>query len=212
MSTRSAPMPGRLTFVERLYDPDFFARNYVVVDGVPNKRDPETGKLYPTRRQFEEGFEDAAGVEDLIGPERGWTSFTLQSPAAPTIPEYNALRQRIMSGRGDFLDNRVEIEPEFAHSGKRSLKCTSAPPSRGMTTAKASLTSSLMHFVKGDDVWYLGLVPGPRRAEPAVHADGLGEHLAQGASGDADHARPARPPDARTEVGGQAEVPAGEGT
>ena len=43
-------MPGRLTFVESLYDPDFFARNYVVVDGVPNKRDPETGKLYPTRR------------------------------------------------------------------------------------------------------------------------------------------------------------------
>ena len=33
-----------------------------------------------------------------------------------------------------------------------------------MTTAKASLTSSLMHFVKGDDLWYLGLVPGPRRA------------------------------------------------
>ena len=30
-----------------VYDPDFFARNYVVVDGLPNKRDPETGKLYP---------------------------------------------------------------------------------------------------------------------------------------------------------------------
>ena len=66
---------------------------------MPNKRDPETGKLYPTRRHFEEGFEDATGVKDLIGPERGWTSFTLQSPAAPSIPEYNALRQRIMAGR-----------------------------------------------------------------------------------------------------------------
>ena len=34
-------------------------------------------------------------------------------------------------------------------------------PSRGMITAKASLTSSLMHFVKGDDVWFSGwfLVP-----------------------------------------------------
>src|SRR4051794_30057699 len=107
------PDPGRLTFVENLYDPDFFARNYVVVDGVPNKRDPETGKLYPTRRQFEDGFEDARSIKDLIGPERGWTSFTLQSPAAPSIPEYNALRQRIMSGQGGFLDNRVETSTEF---------------------------------------------------------------------------------------------------
>src|SRR4051794_23923800 len=158
------PDPGRLTFVENLYDPDFFARNYVVVDGVPNKRDPETGKLYPTRRQFEEGFEDAGSIKDLIGPERGWTSFTLQSPAAPPIPEYNALRQRIMSGQGGFLDNRVETSTEFAHSGKQSLKCTPAPPSRGMTTAKASLTSSLIHFIKGDDLWYSAwfLVPDER--------------------------------------------------
>jgi hypothetical protein len=148
------PKPGRLTFVDTLYDPDFFAKNYVVVDGVPNKKDPETGKLYPTRRHFEEGFEDAPGVQDLIGPERGWTSFTLQSPAAPSIPEYNALRQRIMTGHGTFLDNRIETSTDFAHSGKRSLKCTSLPPSRGMVTAKASLTTSLLHFVKGDDIWY----------------------------------------------------------
>jgi hypothetical protein len=166
------PDPGQLTFVENLYDPDFFAKNYVVVDGVPNKRDPETGKLYPTRRQFEEGFEDASSVRDLIGPERGWTSFTLQSPATPSIPEYNALRQQIMTGRGGFLDNRIETSTEFARSGKRSLKCTSAPPSRGMTTAKASLTSSLMHFVKGDDLWYSAwfLVPD-ERSQPFTLTD-----------------------------------------
>ena len=146
--------PSRLTFVETLYDPDFFAKNYVVVDGVPNKIDPDTGKHYPTRRHFEEGFEDAPGVQELIGPERGWTSFTLQSPAAPSIPEYNALRQRIMTGHGTFLDNRIETSTDFAHTGKRSLKCTSLPPSRGIVTAKASLTSSLMHFVNGDDVWF----------------------------------------------------------
>src|SRR3954468_15197216 len=110
------PDARRPTFVENLYDPDLFAKNYVVVDGVPNKKDPETGKLYPTRRHFEEGFEDATAIQDLIGPKRGWTSFTLQSPAAPSIPEYNALRQRIMTDRGGFLDNRIETSTEFARS------------------------------------------------------------------------------------------------
>jgi Polysaccharide lyase len=164
--------PGRLIFVDTLYDTDFFAKNYVVVDSVPNKKDSDTGKLYPTRRHFEEGFEDAPGVQDLIGPERGWTSFTLQSPAAPSIPEYNALRQRIMTGQGGFLDNRIETSTDFAHTGKGSLKCTSLPPSSGMTTAKASLTSSLMHFVKGDDVWFSAwfLVPDDR-SKPFTVAD-----------------------------------------
>ena len=123
--------PGRLSFVETLYDPDFFAKNYIVVDGIPNKKDPDTGKLYPTRRHFEEGFEDALGVKELIGPERGWTSFTVQSPAAPSVPEYNALRQRIMTGQGSFLDNRIETSTEFVHTGKRSLKCTSLAPVSG---------------------------------------------------------------------------------
>ena len=166
------PDSGRLTFVESLYDPDFFAKNYVVVDGVPNKRDPETGKLYPTRRQFDDGFEDASSIKDLIGPERGWTSFTLQSPKASSIPEYNALRQRIVTGQGGFLDNRVEPSTEFAHSGERSLKCTSAPPSRWMTTAKASLTSSLVHFARGDDLWYSAwfLVPD-ERSQPFTLTD-----------------------------------------
>ncbi|KAJ3049648.1 hypothetical protein HK102_012449, partial [Quaeritorhiza haematococci] len=150
------PRPDRLTFVEHLYDPDFFARNYVVVDGIPNKRSPETGKLHPTRRNFGEDFEGADSLGDLIGPRRGWTNFTLQSPEAPTIPEYNALRRRLLGGRGDFLDNRIEISQEHAHFGSSSRKCVSEPPSRGMVTAKASLSTSLLHFVRGDDVWFSG--------------------------------------------------------
>ncbi len=148
------PDPERLTFVENLYDPDFFTKDYVVVDGVPHKRAPETGKLYPTRRFFVEDFEKAAGLGDLIGPQRGWTNFTLQSPRAPSVPEYNALRQRLLGGQGDFLDNRIEISQEEAHSGSSSLKCVSEPPSRGMVTAKSSLSTALLHFVKGDDVWF----------------------------------------------------------
>jgi hypothetical protein len=93
-------------------------------------------------------------LNDLIGPGRGWTALTLQSPSAPTIPDYNALRRRIVSGEGGFLDNRVEVSRESAHTGERSLRCYSVAPSRGMVTAKASLSTSLLHFVKGDDVWF----------------------------------------------------------
>lgn len=155
------PRADRLVFVESLYDPDFFDKGYVVVDGVPNKRDPDSGELHPTRRRFEEDFEGADSVGDLIGPRRGWTNFTLQSPRAPTVAEYNALRSRILRGEGDFLDNRIEIGRERAHSGSSSLKCVSEPPSRGMVTAKASLSTSLLHFVKGDDVWFSGWYLAP---------------------------------------------------
>jgi hypothetical protein len=151
---RVGPDPGRLMFVETLYDPNFYAKNYVIVDGVPNRKDPDTGTLYPTRRHLEEGFEGAASLTDLIGPRRGWTTLTLQSPRAPTVPEYVALRQRILSGQGDFLDNRVEVEAGLAHSGERSLRCYSVAPSRGMICAKSSLSTELLHFAKGDDVWF----------------------------------------------------------
>ena len=57
-------------------------------------------------------------------------------------------------------DNRIKVSRETAHSGSSSLKCYCALLS-GIITAKASLTTSLMHFVKGDDVWFSGwyLVP-----------------------------------------------------
>jgi hypothetical protein len=151
---KDGPDPGRLTFVETLYDPDFHAKNYAVVDGVPNRRDPDTGQFYPTRRHLEEGFEDVPDLTGLIGPRRGWTTLTLQSPEAPTVPDYVALRQRILSGRGGFLDNRVEVVTAPTHSGRRSLRCYCVAPSRGMTCAKASLSTELLHFAKGDNVWF----------------------------------------------------------
>src|SRR5262249_50136869 len=133
--------PGRLTFVETLYDPDFYAKNYAVVGGVPNRRDPDTGQLYPTRRHLEEGFEDAPDLAAIVGPPRGRTPLPLQAPEAPTVPEYDALRQRILSGQGGYLDNRVEVVTAPAPTRRRSLRCYCVAPSRGMTCAKASLST-----------------------------------------------------------------------
>ncbi|MHC4401934.1 MAG: hypothetical protein ACYTG0_19865 [Planctomycetota bacterium] len=147
---------GRLVFFDDLYDPDFLRKNYETVNGVVHKKAPGTGKLYATRRQFRDGFENAAGVLDLMGERRGWTNLTLQSPPAPTVPSYNALKKRILSGEGDFIDNRVEPTTEIAHTGKSSLKCYCVPKSPGMVTTKASLDTSLLHFIAGDDVWFSG--------------------------------------------------------
>ncbi len=148
--------PDQLVFVEKLYDTNFRTTNYAQKDGLIVRVDSDTGKMYPTRRHFEEGFENAERITDLIGPDRGWTTFTLQSVKTPTIREYNQLRGRILRGECDFADNRVQPTLKMAHSGIRSLECYSVAPSPKMVCAKASLSTELLYFVKGDDVWFSG--------------------------------------------------------
>lgn len=149
---RVEPRTGRWEFVQRVYDPGFYRKHYVERDGAIFRKD-DGGALVPMRRRFADGFEEATRLADLIGPERGWTSCSLQSPKAPTVADYVALRKKIITGTADFLDNRLEPSDALAHNGRTSLKSVSMPPARGMVTAKASLSTELLHFVKGDDVW-----------------------------------------------------------
>jgi len=143
---------GRWRPVQQLYDPDYLAANYTERDGVPFRKGPD-GALIPVKRSFAEDFEGAGSLRDLIGMERGWTSCDLLSPRTPTPKDYVALRNRILKGEGDFLDNRVEPSGESSHQGQSALKCVAVPAGGGMVTSKASLSSELMHFGKGDDVW-----------------------------------------------------------
>lgn len=138
-----------------VFDPDFFARNYVVENGV-TYRLADDGQRYAVSRSFRSGFEDAETLPDLIGLRHGWTGFTLQSPSTPTIADYVALRQKILKGSGTFLDNRVEPSRAMAHSGSRALKCVSRAPSFRMVCAKASIETELVHFVRGEHVWFSG--------------------------------------------------------
>ena len=151
---------GKWEFVEQIYHPDFYAKNYVERDGAIFRKGQD-GQRVPVRRSLTENFEHAQTLRDLIGLERGWTGFTLQSPKTPTVKDYVALRKRILKGESDFLDNRVEPSSGQAHSGKGALKTVSLPSAPGMVCAKAELDSELLHFGKGDDVWFSGwyLVP-----------------------------------------------------
>jgi hypothetical protein len=142
---------GRWVLFRHLYDPEFYPKNYAEQDGKVFRK--AEGRLIETRRGLAEGFEDYGSLRDLIGEKPGWNSFTLQSPRAPKVPDYVALRKRILTG-ADFLDNRIEVESRVVHSGKRSLKFSCAPASADMVCAKASIQSELIHFKRGDDLWY----------------------------------------------------------
>ena len=140
-------------FIEQLYDPDFLVKNYVERGGTILRK-TDNGELIPVRRQLADGFETVRPLREMIGLESGWTGFTLQSPQTPSVGDYVALRNRILKGQADFLDNRVETSAEVVHSGKGALKIFCTPRVGEMVTAKASLDTELVHFVKGDDVWF----------------------------------------------------------
>lgn len=144
---------GKWEFVQQIYDPEYYNKNYVERDGTIHRK-ADNGELVLVKKSFADDFEGTKKLADLIGLNRGWTSFTLLSPKAPTVKDYVKLRQRILKGEADFLDNRIEPSGEVVHGGKSALKCVSVPSSRGMVTAKASLSTELVHFVKGDDVWF----------------------------------------------------------
>lgn len=149
---RVLPHSGRWEFVQEVYAPGFYAKNYAEKNGAVFRKAGD-GELLPVKRSFADDFEGTQRLADLISLTRGWTTCELQSPKTPGVNDYVKLRNRILKGEGDFLDNRTEPSGEVVHGGKTALKCVAVPPSAGMVTAKASLSTELMHFVKGDDVW-----------------------------------------------------------
>jgi hypothetical protein len=144
---------GQRTFISQLYDPNYLATNYKVVNDKLYRIDLATGALYATYPTFSETFENAKSIKDLIGPQRGWNSFTLQSPLTPTVADYNALRDAVLAG-GSYIDNVVGPTNGKHHTGSQSLVCYSVAPAPGMETAKASLETTLVYYKKGDTLRY----------------------------------------------------------
>jgi len=144
---------GRWEFVAEGYDPDYYEKNYKEEDGLVFRKG-DNGELYRVGQEFNDDFENAKTIRDLIGIERGWTSFTLQSSKSPTVEDYVRLRKRILTRQADFLDNRIEPSGEVVHAGRTALKAYSVPRSGDMVTNKASLSTELLHFVRDDDVWF----------------------------------------------------------
>jgi hypothetical protein len=146
---------GGRTQVDTLYEPGYYDRNYVRDGGRVFRVDPNSGQRFAVYTDFRENFDGLQSIRQVIGPQRGWTSITLQSPRAASVASYNRLRDNIMRGRSGFMDNRIDISSKIARSGQ-SLYCYSVPQSRSMQTAKASIETGLIHFVKGDTIYFSG--------------------------------------------------------
>jgi len=142
-----------MNLISEPYDKAFYDQNFDVENGLIYRIDDD-GARYAVLRHFGDGFEDATTIGDLVGIDRGWTQLTLLSPEAPTVAESNDLANRILLGESDYLDNRIEPSTEQAHAGQGSLKALAVPPDSGMCCAKASLHTLLLHFVKGDNIWF----------------------------------------------------------
>lgn len=185
---------GRWEWVARPFDPAEVARSYSQREDQWFRVDPDSGREFPVRRDFADGFEVPAeglvGLRQLVGEEHGWSELTLQTERAPNIPDYVALRQQIIKNDGQFLDARVEPLSVAAHSGERGLRCVCPAKGPGMVCSKASLSMPLGRWVRGDVVRVSGWfrVVGSRHPHTIVdlecsYAEGspglrivLGEH------------------------------------
>jgi hypothetical protein len=139
------------------FTPGFDTANYT---RVANSFFLKTSKgMFPLRDRFSESFQRYAGLGDLFVQSIGdtdkiWTAMTLQSPSAPPVAEYVALRKCVLDGTCTFRDNRIDLVFDPSAPSNQVLKFTSVAPSKGMVTSKASIESSLSHFTSGEDLWF----------------------------------------------------------
>jgi len=145
-------------YEDTVYQPEEMGKAYVKEEGVTFRFDTESGRKIAVRREFGESFEDLSvgleGLRQLIGEERGWGALTLQSPLAREVPDYVALRNRILNEGQSFLDASVAPDDRHVHSGIRALLCVAPAKPSDMVTCKASISCPLVYFAYGDDFWY----------------------------------------------------------
>jgi len=118
-----------------------------------------TQGLFPARNSFTETWEGYGAFSDVFIQAKGhtdrfWNTMTLQSPLAPSVADYVALRTCIFSGTCSFRDNRLDIVQDPLNSSNKVMKFTAVAPSAGMVTSKASLESTTAYFKRSSDLWF----------------------------------------------------------
>lgn len=138
--------------------PEIIAKSYQKEGNVTYRVSQEDDKRYPVLREFHCDFDAVPtghrGLRELIGVKHGFTEFTLQTPRHPSVREYVKHRQEMLQGNGDFDDAYLAPTIAQAKSGKQSLKCVCPAKTSSMICSKCSLTTALVYFTEGDDVWY----------------------------------------------------------
>ncbi len=143
-------------FAIEMYDPAYYENTFFMKDGRWYHQ-PESGEAMLTSTEFADDFEDGSTVVDLLPLDGSrYTSFALLSPQAPTISAYNALRNCLIAGTCDFLDNRIDFDPQGDRNGGQSLRFFAVAPSPEMITSKSLVERGLFFFRKGDSLWFSG--------------------------------------------------------
>lgn len=145
------------------YEPPLFDgfADAFTVQGCELFRSADDGTRVGVGRDFAASFEGVDDVCGLLGPVHRFTAITLQSPAAPEVADYVALRNRVCGEGAPFLDNTLEVLADAAHDGSRGLRCFAvaqdAVLAAGGHPSKSSIETELVHFVRGDvariEVW-----------------------------------------------------------
>jgi len=149
---------GLCEFELQYFEPNFLQTNYLINDnGIFLVKD--AGELFPTKNNFIENFEDATLFTDLFirslaDTNLYWTNFTLQSPAAPTVPDYVTLSQCIIEGTCTFIDNKIELVNDPTNFSNKVLKFTSVAPTANMVTSKSSMSSTINFYLKNSEIWF----------------------------------------------------------
>ena len=145
-------------FATQYFEPDFYDQHYVDTDsGTFIKVDATT--VFKPHDSFEEPFEGYADLLDVLitsadQRDRIFSQFTLQSPSTPEVSEYLALQNCIIDKTCDFIDNRIDLITDPTDSENTVLKFYSVAPTAGMVVSKCSISSGLVLFRKGEELWY----------------------------------------------------------
>ncbi|MBK7033178.1 MAG: heparin lyase I family protein [Ignavibacteria bacterium] len=143
--------------VLKYFEPGFEAANYERRGDSVFYKTPQG--LFPARNSFIESWDRYATfgevfIQEIRHVDRYWNTMTLQSPLAPSVSDYVALRTCIFNGTCTFRDNRIDLATDPTNTANKVMKFTAVAPSMGMVTSKSSMESTTAYFKKGSELWY----------------------------------------------------------
>jgi|JI10StandDraft_1071094.scaffolds.fasta_scaffold191684_3 hypothetical protein len=145
------------TFLEQYFTPGFEDIYVFTDDEIFVTTDD--GSLFPVTNTFYDEVNEYTVLQDAIilstdDSTLHWNSFVLQSPLAPSVEDYVALRACLLNNTCDFLDNRIDIVSDPENITNKVFQFTAVPPSANMVTSKSSIERTFNYFVKGMNLWY----------------------------------------------------------
>jgi len=143
--------------VLKYFEPGFEDANYVRRGDTVYYTTPQG--LFPARNSFTETWDRYGAFADIFiqakeHSDRFWNTMTLQSPLAPSVSDYVALRTCILDGTCSFRDNRLDVVQDPQNAANKVMKFTAVAPSAGMVTSKASIESTTAYFKRGSELWF----------------------------------------------------------